>query len=299
MSGSANSDRTFVGIDVAKRTLDVALGSQCKSRTFNSDPTGLAQLVQYVQQVAGPQVCLEATGGYERSLLEVLDQASIFYTVSNPAKVRNFARADGKLDKTDGLDARALALFGERMQPEPTTPVSPQQARLKDLHARREQIVEHITREKHRLEITRQRDIQRLIQIGLRAADKELTKLDKLLKKAIAEDEVMRKNAELLASVPGVGETTAAKLIALVPELGKLTRRKIARLAGLRRLLATAANSADAASSAAAERPCERLCTCPRSSPSNTIHISETSISDSSPTANPNYWQSPPPPENY
>jgi len=233
MSRSTSSDRTFVGVDVAKRTLDVTLGSRHKPRTFGSDPKGLAQLVQYVRQVAGPHVCLEATGGYERSLLEALGQASIAYSVLNPLNARLFIRSVGKLDKTDPLDARALALFGERLQPEPTTPVCSQQARLKDLHARREQVVEHITREKHRLETTRQRDLQRLIQTGLRAADKELAKLDELLRKAIDDDEVMRKNAELMTSVPGVGATTAANLIALVPELGKLTRRKIARLAGL------------------------------------------------------------------
>jgi transposase len=226
-------ERTFVGIDVAKKTLEVALGSQRKSRIFAADPAGLKQLIEYARQVANPQVCLEATGGYERDLVDALALTKIDCTVLNPLQARLFIRSSGKLDKTDRIDAKALALFGERMQPEPTPPPSAQQARLKELQTRREQVLERIQSEKNRLNLTRQRDVQRLIQEGLRVADKELTKLDKLLRNAIDKDDTLRKNAELLCSVPGVGRVTAANLVALVPELGRLTRRKIARLAGL------------------------------------------------------------------
>lgn len=226
-------ERMFVGIDVAKRTLEVALGSRRKSRVFTADVAGLKQLVEYVRQVADPQVCLEATGGYERDLVDALALAKLDCTVLNPLQARLFIRSCGKLDKTDRIDAQALALFGERMQPEPTPPPSAQQARLKELQTRREQVLERIQSEKNRLNLTRQRDVQRLIQDGLRAANKELEKLDKLLRKVIQEDDLLRKNAELLCSVPGIGQVSAAKLVTLVPELGRLTRRKIARLAGL------------------------------------------------------------------
>lgn len=233
MDRDTKVERTFVGIDVAKKTLEVALGSRRKSRVFDADAAGLKQLVEYVRQVANPQVCLEATGGYERNLVDALAMAKIDCSVLNPLQARLFTRSCGKLDKTDRVDAQALALFGERMQPEPTSPPSARQTRLKELQARREQVQERIQSEKNRLNLTRQRDVQRLIQDGLRAADKELAKLDKLLRNTIEEDELLRKNVELLCSVPGIGQVTAANLVALVPELGCLTRRKIARLAGL------------------------------------------------------------------
>jgi transposase len=233
MDRETKVERTFVGIDVAKRTLEVALGSGRKSRVFNGDAASLKQLVEYVRQVANPHVCLEATGGYERELVNALALAKIDCTVLNPLQARQFIRCSGKLDKTDRIDAQALALFGERMQPEPTPPPSAQQARLKELQARREQVLERIQSEKNRLDLTRQRDVQRLIQDGLRAADKELKKLNKLLRITIEEDDLLRQNTELLCSVPGIGQVSAANLLALVPELGRLTRRKIARLAGL------------------------------------------------------------------
>jgi len=233
MDRDTKVERTFVGIDVAKKTLEVALGSRRKSRIFAVDAAGMKQLVEYAREVPNPHVCLEATGGYERHLVDALALAKIDCTVLNPLQARLFIRSCGKLDKTDRIDAQALALFGERMQPEPTLPPSVQQARLKELQARREQVQEHMQSEKNRLNLTRQRDVQQLIQDGLRAANKELERLDKLVRKALEEDDTLRKNAELLCSVPGVAQVTAAKLIALAPELGRLTRRKIARLAGL------------------------------------------------------------------
>jgi transposase len=107
-------ERTFVGIDVAKKTLEVALGSQRKSRIFAADPAGLKQLIEYARQVANPQVCLEATGGYERDLVDALALTKIDCTVLNPLQARLFIRSSGKLDKTDRIDAKALALLSLR-----------------------------------------------------------------------------------------------------------------------------------------------------------------------------------------
>jgi transposase len=227
------SNDTYVGIDVAKETFDVALGSDGPVRTFSMDAKGLKQLTRFLAPVSQPVVCLEATGGYERRLVQHLHQLGVPCAVRNPLEVRCFARAARQLDKTDRLDARLQALFAERMPPDPTPPPSPEQTRLKDLQARRQQVVEEITREKNRLLVTPDRDVRRLLGQAIRLYEKQLAELDQLLQKIIAADDALRRRSELLTSVPGLGTVTAAKLVATVPELGSLNRRQVARLAGL------------------------------------------------------------------
>jgi transposase len=224
---------TWIGIDVAKRTFDVAVGPDGPVRTLAHDPAGLAELGRRLGGLQRPFVCLEGTGGYERPLLAFLAAAGVPFARVNPRQVRRFAQATGRLDKTDRIDARLLALYAERLRPEADEP-SPEAARKRrELDARRRQVVEQITREKNRLGQTLDPDVRPMIEESIRLAEDQLRRLDELLARLVQADEAARTAVKRLTSVPGVGVVTATRLVTLLPELGRLNRRQVARLAGL------------------------------------------------------------------
>jgi transposase len=224
---------TYVGIDVAKSTLDVALGPAGPVRTLAYDPGGLRRLDALLSRAEAPFVCLEGTGGYERPLLGHLAGRGVPFARVNPRQARRFAQATGRLDKTDRVDARMLALYAERLRPDADEPEGEQAARRRDLDARRRQVVEQITREKNRLAGALDPDVREMIEESIRLAEDQLRRLDELIARAIAADEAASAAVRRLTSVPGVGSVTAARLVTLLPELGRLNRREVARLAGL------------------------------------------------------------------
>lgn len=224
---------TYVGVDVAKRTLDVARGPGGPVRTLTYDADGLRRLDRLLAGVPDPFVCLEGTGGYERPLLRHLAAAGVPFARANPRQVRRFAQATGRLDKTDRLDARLLALYAERLRPGPDEPDSPKAEKRRDLDARRQQVVEQITREKNRLGQAADPDVRRLIGRAIGLYEEQLRELDGLIAEAVADDETARETVRLMAGVPGVGTVTASRIVARLPELGRLNRREVARLAGL------------------------------------------------------------------
>jgi transposase len=225
-------DAVFVGIDVSKGTLDVALRPSGESFRVGNDQGGISALVERLSGVQPELVVLEASGGYETAVVAELAAVSIAVTVVNPRQVRDFARAIGQLEKSDVLDARILALFAERVRPE-VRPLADERTRdLQALVARRRQLVEMLVAEENRLKQAPgvlHRQLRRHI-VFLR---KELRALNSELDQQLRAMPLWHEKDELLKSVPGVGRVLSCTLLADLPELGLLSRREIAKLAGL------------------------------------------------------------------
>ena len=181
---------------------------------------------------ADASTVLEATGGYERLAVAAMAAAGLRVALVNPRQVRDFAKALGKLAKTDVLDAQVLALFAERMRPPATAVVSEEAVVFSDLLERRRQLVEMTVAEKNRLQLARGA-VKLDIEAHLHWLKERLKDVDTSLEQAISESRSLQPKFELLASIPGVGRVTAATLLASLPELGTLDRRKIAALVGV------------------------------------------------------------------
>jgi len=226
-------EQVFVGIDVSKDRLDVHVLPGGPAFAVARDGEGLAALVARLGALAPYLVVLEATGGFEQTVAAALVAAAIPLAVVNPRQIRDFARATGKLAKTDALDAAAIALFAERVRPEPR-PVQDEQARaLGELVARRRQVIEMMTAERNRRRQLTSRRLIKSVDRLLAVLLKELADLDRDLGEGIRGTPAWRERDELLRSVPGVGDVVARTLIADLPELGQLDRKQIAALVGV------------------------------------------------------------------
>jgi transposase len=225
----------WIGIDVAKESLDVSWGGsqQPRSRSVANAPTGFATLIDELPPSARARVVVEATGGYERALVTALVEAGYRVAVANPRQVRDFAKAMGILAKTDRIDASVLARFGEQVQPRLLEEDPAQRVELMQLVARRRQLVELRTMESNRLGQATARAAQKSIRHVLKLLDKEVAQLEAEIARLVQSDDDWRSKMELLSSVPGVATVTSATLIAEVPELGRLNRQAIAALVGL------------------------------------------------------------------
>ena len=222
-----------VGIDVAKATLDVCLLPIDVSCSFDNTDDGIARLIALLKEQTIALVLLEATGRYERRVAAALLEAGFRVAVVNPRQARDFARALGKLAKTDKIDARTLAQFAQlglarlcEKQPENRTI-------LEDLVTRRRQVTQMMAMEKTRAQLPQDKQTRTMIAKVIRVLEQQREDLDRRIAKLIESDDDWRNKRDLLASAPGVGQTTAQQLIADLPELGKLNRQQIAALAGL------------------------------------------------------------------
>jgi len=223
----------FVGIDVAKDRLDIHVRPGGESFAVARDGEALAVLVERLQTLAPALIAIEATGGYETVVASALAAAQLPLAVVNPRQIRDFARATGKLAKTDRLDAAAIAHFAEAIRP-PARPIADAQAQaLGELVARRRQVIEMMVAERNRRRMASQRRVIRAIERHLALLQAELSELEGDIDDAIRNSPAWQADADLLQSVPGVGPATLRTLIAELPELGHLTRRKIAALVGV------------------------------------------------------------------
>jgi transposase len=222
----------WIGIDVAKTWLDVARSDgETVARSPNTD-TGIAALVVTLQEDAPTGIVLEATGGYEQAAVRHLEAAGLAVSVINPQQARSFARAAGTRAKTDALDARMLAHFGARMEPEPRPQPDQTSVEVGDLVTRRRQVQEMLTAEQNR----RERASARLrpgIDAHLAWLRQQLAELEREIAQAIAADRVLAAKARALRSIPGIGPVVAATLLGSLPELGTLTRQEVAALVGV------------------------------------------------------------------
>jgi transposase len=222
----------WIGIDVAKSWLDVASTTQAGVTRFANDAAGVAALVTALQGRSPQLVVLEATGGHERLAATALTEAGLATAIVNPLQVRHFARSTGKLAKTDALDAAMLALYAERMQPEPRPQPDAMTQDLASLLTRRRQLVEMQTAERNR-----RPTLAPALWPGLEAhldwLGEQIAALDRQVEETVAEDPATQAKATVLRSIPGIGSVVASTLVGLLPELGTLDRRQIAALVGV------------------------------------------------------------------
>lgn len=223
----------YIGIDVAKDRLDVHVRPSGEAFAVARDGEGLAALVTRLGPLSPSLVVLEATGGFEVTVASALAAARLPLAVVNPRQIRDFARATGRLAKTDALDAAAIAHFAEAVRPVPR-PIPDEQARaLGELVARRRQVVDMIRAETQRRgQLSQKRLVDRITR-HLKLLQEELTEIECELDDTIRGTPAWRESEDLLKSVPGVGDATARTLLAELPELGKLDRKQIAALVGV------------------------------------------------------------------
>jgi transposase len=226
-------EQVFIGIDVAKDRLDVHIRPSGEAFAVARDGEGVAGLVERLRAMAPTLIVSEATGGFEQVVAGALGAAGLPVVVVNPRQIRDFARALGRLAKTDRIDAEVIALFAERVRPE-IRPLPDAQARLLgELVARRRQVIEMIVAEGNRARLLESRRLKKRIERHRRVLQDELTEIDAELGDAIRGTPIWREKDDLLKSVPGVGDAVARTLIAELPELGSLDRKKIAALVGV------------------------------------------------------------------
>ena len=227
----------YVGIDVSKEYLDVATDDGALVERFSNDEKGHGELVNRMLELRPTLVVLEATGNYQLELSISLATARVPLAVVNPRQVRDFAKALGILAKTDRIDARAIARFGEATKPQAQPLPDDETLELEALMTRRRQLIGMIASEKNRLQSlfgpAKNSLAEKSIRDTLSHLIKQLSKLDKDLRKRIEKAPLWKAKDDLLKSVPGVGKVTALTLSIDLPELGTLDRKQIAALAGL------------------------------------------------------------------
>ena len=222
----------YVGIDVSRDWLDVSVGGEEQVWQVGNDTAGIAALQERLGERELAGVVLEATGGLERAVAAELDVAGLPVAVVNPRQVRDFARAAGRLAKTDAIDAQLLARYGEAMRPQVRPLPDAQTQALRGLVVRRRQVVGMLTAERNRLPQVTQW-VRRLVQRHIAVLQRQLVLLDRELERLLQASPVWRKQDKLLRSVPGIGPVTAACVVAELPELGALNRKQIAALVGV------------------------------------------------------------------
>jgi transposase len=220
-----------VGVDVAKADLQVATSTQ--NVGYANTPEGHRQFIAWLRSLGAVAVVLEATGGYERVLVEALHTAAISVSVINPRQVRDFARAQGRLAKTDKIDARVLVAYAAALRPRPTAALTPEQKHLTERVRARSQLIVSRGMAHNQLEHLVDPLARRCLQEMVRAFDTRIQRLEKAIAELIAHDPLLRAKVQKLVQVQGVGPTTAAMLLAEMPELGSLSKTQVAALAGL------------------------------------------------------------------
>jgi len=230
---SSDSPSIVVGIDVAKRKLDVHLWPAGVDAIFDNTAAGITKLIKRLADEPVKLIVMEATGRYEqRAALALMDQGHEVAVV-NPGHPRSFAKASGQLAKTDKIDARILAQYGVAIGPRPSAVPSENKVILELLVARRQQLITMITMERNRLEHMLHKPLSASIQQVVDMLKAQLEQVEQNILELIERDDDWRRRFEVLRSAPCIGNTTAAMLIAELPELGQLNRQQIAALVGV------------------------------------------------------------------
>lgn len=227
-----NSKHPCIGIDVSQARLDVGSYPPSEGWSESNDEEGIGRLVTRLRELSPALVVMEATGGLEDAVAVALGICGLPVAVVNPRQVRDFARATGKLAKTDKIDADVMAFFGHSVRP-PVRPLPDSETRaLEAIVSRRHQIMDMITEEKNRLHGA-QPSLRKDIEEHIAWLRGRVTKLDKEMGEALRQSSLWQEKVDLLGSVPGVGPVLTATVVAKLPELGTLNRREIASLVGV------------------------------------------------------------------
>jgi transposase len=231
MSQNNNNNTIYAGLDIHKATLQFHLLG--RDTELPNTPAGHRKLLALLAAQPGSHLICEASGGYERRVVDALHAGGIPLSVLNPAQARHFARALGQCAKTDPLDARLLSACGAALNPAPTAPQSAEVRQMNELVRYRQQLIEKLVAERQQAEAIELPILRRQSRALVRRLESDLEKLDVLLRKTAAASPALSQKLVRLTSIPGVGEQTAFTLLAEMPELGSLNRRQGAALAGL------------------------------------------------------------------
>ena len=223
----------YVGIDVAKAKVDVAVRPTDRKWAISYDESGVRELISQMEEMSPALVVLEASGGLELPLVAALAAAALPVVVVNPRQVRDFARATGTLAKTDALDAAVLAHFADAVRPSVRPLRDAETQALNSMAARRHQVMTMLVSEKNRLSSAAAVAVRPRIEAHIAWLERELDDLDEGLRQTLRQSPVWREKDDLLRTVPGVGEQLSLTLLAYLPELGTLDRRQIAALVGV------------------------------------------------------------------
>lgn len=226
------SSERFIGIDVASGHVDVCVRPDNIAKRFERKP-GFDALVEFITPFSPKLIVLEATGGYEAAVAAALATAGLSLAIVNPRQVRDFAKALGKLAKTDKIDAAVLAQFAEAIRPAAQALPDEQARELDGLVTRRRQLVDMLVAEQNRLRIAATSGMRKSLGDHIEWLKKQIKDVDSDIGKAIRETPIWREKDDLLQSIPGIGPVTASTLLSSLPELGTLDRRKIAALVGV------------------------------------------------------------------
>lgn len=232
-SVAQHSDGPFIGIDVSKDKLDLAIDGQSDIRSFSNDDKGIAQLLALLQPMQPALVALEATGGYERKLLYQGLDGGLPMALVQPARVRHYAKAAGFLAKTDPLDAPVIASFARQLLPAITRRRSQNQEELDALLVCRRQLIATRTAHGNQIQITPSGFARQTLQRVLNQVQKQIDLLDKRITQIIDSDDDLKGLRDLLRTVPGIGPTTSATLVSQLPEIGTIDRCQISALVGV------------------------------------------------------------------
>jgi transposase len=226
------TSQIYVGIDVSKDTLDVAVLGKKPIVQFANTKKGIAKLVQHMKHLKPKLIVVEATGGYEEAQVLALFEAGLPVALVSPQRVRQYAKAKGLLAKTDQLDAQILAEYGKTMQPRLFVSKSEERKRLSALVARRRQLNDMLQAEKNRLRTTSV-EMKNSLKRIIACLQAEMKELEKKIHQFIQVHEEMAEQEKLLRTAKSIGPVTAATLLADLPELGQLDRKQIAALVGV------------------------------------------------------------------
>lgn len=224
--------KIYIGIDVSKANLDLFILPNKKYMQFTNDASGIQKLINKVQLFSDALIVMESTGGYENPVSQELSKANLKTSIINPRQIRDFAKALGRLAKTDKVDAEVIALFASKIEPQPNVVYNEKQQKMVANNSRRRQLIDMIIAEKNRLDKAtpeQAESIQRILDV----LEKELTLIEEAQKQILKHDDSLSEKKKILSSIKGVGDVTATAMLCELPELGTLSSKQIAALSGL------------------------------------------------------------------
>lgn len=221
-----------IGIDISKKKLDISFNDN-ETASYDNDLTGFKQLLKHIANKKMTRVVMEATGGYERPLVCFLQERGIAVSVVNAKRVRDYAKALGKLAKTDKIDSHVIRLFAEAINPNLTEQLSEAQQSLDSLTLRRNQLVKQRAMEKQHSETVTNKDTKRSINQSIKFLDKEIERIEEKINELINLDVNIKEKVTRLATIKGIGSVASVTLVSDIPELGALSNKEISALVGV------------------------------------------------------------------
>lgn len=223
----------FVGIDISKRFFDVCENTKTGVVRYEYNKAQVKNCVAKLCAIKPRLIVMEATGGYELGLAAQLQAAGLAVAIVNPRRTREFARAVGQTAKTDKIDAQIIARFAGTLQPPASEKISSNARKIKELMARRSQLIQMRVAEQNRFGHVFGKAVGKSIRAMINLIERQISKVDKEIADHIEHDPGLKEKAQLVKTMPGIGDITASMIVTTLPELGRLNRRQIAALVGI------------------------------------------------------------------